>query len=334
MPKRYATLEDVARAANLSRAQVSRALRDDLGVKPETRTHVREVARTLGYQFNMAARALATARSTTVGVIIGEPANPFHIQLARDIDRALAKAGLDAVVSLRAQDDRSAIKEADRFVLLRAAGAIMIGLPHQDAAIETIAKKLPCVYLGKLLDHANISCVSPDDVGGTRELIEFLISLGHRDIAHICGGTEAGGVERQESYRATMLAAKLKPVMVSGVHDDLWGRLGVDTLLKRKRRPTAIFAANDFMALGVINRLHGLGLRIPEDISVVGFDDIPAAGGETISLTTMCQDTSEMARLAVDALQARIENGPNHADKVVLPVVLRKRRSVAAISPA
>ncbi|WP_321893910.1 LacI family DNA-binding transcriptional regulator [Paraburkholderia tropica] len=326
--KKFATLEDVAREAGLSRAQVSRALRGDPKVKPQTRAHVQEVAQSLGYRPNLAARNLVSSDSKTVGLIIGEPQNPFHIQLAQAIDRELARAGLDSIVSLRALDDKLALSEIDRMMGLRAAGIILISKPREPQSILPMAKLLPCVYLGKSIRFRNVSTVDIDDAGGVTQAVEHLIALGHKRIAHIAGTTEISAKERTDAYRAAMDAAGLTPIVFAGAHNAATGRNAVDSLMSGRWKPTAIFASNDAIALGAMDRLRGLGVRVPEDVSIIGFDDVPAAASETYSLSTVRQDTGEQARAAVAALQSLAFDAEKRVTHVVLPVKLVLRGSV------
>ncbi|SDR55500.1 transcriptional regulator, LacI family [Paraburkholderia fungorum] len=327
MTRKYTTLEDVALAAGMSRAQVSRALRGDPGVKPETREHVAQVAKTLGYQPNIAARALVSAQPDTVGIIIGEPTNPFHIQLAQAIDAELQRVGLDSVVSLRAQDDPATLREGDRLLRLRVAGVILISKPRNKEALAALAEQLPCVYLGKRVNHSNVSTIDIDDKSGVEQAIGHLIALGHRRIAHLAGTVEISARERTAAYRAAMRHAGLAANVVMGTHDVASGRRGVDTLAEQGEFPTAIFASNDAIALGAIDRLKGRGLRVPEDVSVIGFDDIPDATSEMLALTTVRQDVDQQAREAVAALQLLAFSTVRKVIRKVLPVSLVVRRS-------
>ncbi|WDS34959.1 LacI family DNA-binding transcriptional regulator [Pseudoxanthomonas sp.] len=328
MAEKYATLEDVANVVGMSRAQVSRALRGDLGVKPSTRERVVKAATALGYRPHMAARHLASAQSNTVGLAIGEPMNPYHMQLAQALDAELARAGLDSVVSLRALDDASSLRESDRLISLRAAGVLLISTPHGGKAIAEIARRLPCVYLGSSVDHPDVSTVSADDEAGVRTAMLHLIALGHRRIAHIGGGPEPADAERLQTYLQVMAEAGLTPQVQIGRNDTDSGWRGSHALMRQPEPPTAIFTVNDFVAIGAINGLHALGLRVPDDVSVIGFDDIPAASSEMLSLTTLRQNVVEQARWAVQSLQLRMRDPSAAAMNTVVPVELILRRSV------
>lgn len=335
--KKNATIDEVAALAGVSRAQTARALRDDPCVRPETRERVRAAAQQLSYRTNVAARALSEAHSRSVGLLIGEPLNPFHLILAQAVDTALAGIGLDAIVSLRAVTDAAAATEVDRLASFRALGLILIATPRAPAAVHQAAQHLPVVYIGGKVGHDAIAVIDTDNTQGIRLAVEHLLDLGHRHIVHIGGRAEGHIAERAGAYTARMQEAGLTPRAWYGQNDIDTGRRGVDALLAHDPRPTAIITANDAMAIGAIDRLHGLGLKVPDDISVIGFDDIPAAGSETWSLTTVRQDTAALARAAVAALQRLIAHSRSGevADPVDnhlrLPVTLVVRRSTGPV---
>jgi len=337
--KKNATIDEVAALAGVSRAQTARALRGDPCVRPETRERVRAAARTLSYRTNVAARALSEAHSRSVGILIGEPLNPYHLILGQAVDAALAAIGLDAIVSLRAVTDAATATEVDRLASFRALGLILIDTPRDPAAVREAAQHLPCVYIGSTPVHHGIAVVDTDNTAGIRLAIDHLVALGHQHIVHIGGRSEGDMQERATAYTARMQEAGLAPRAWHGKNDIDTGRRGVDALLAMAPRPTAIVAANDVIAIGAIDRLHGLGLKVPDDISVIGFDDIPAAASETWSLTTVRQDTAALADAAVAALQRLIRPAGAEATDATeasedasctrLPVALVVRRSSA-----
>jgi len=333
MTKPFVTLDDVATAAGLSRAQVSRALSGAPGVRVETRQQVAAMAAQLGYQPNLAARSLASARSSIVGLVIGDLHNPFHIQLAEAVDRELAAAGYDPVTSLRAAEAPGLISA--RLLRLRATGVVMIGTHHTPGVIADIAENIPCVYIGsKRINHPRVTSIAVDDASGVRQAMEHLLALGHTHIVNLGGSSiEASARERTKAYCALMTQAGLEPVSFPGLHDAASGRRGVDLAFANNQRPTAIFASNDCIALGAIDRLKGMGLSVPEDVSVIGFDDIPDAKTEVFSLSTLRQDCAAQAKAAVSALQSITNAGVRTCRARVMPVELIIRRSTAAPNP-
>jgi DNA-binding LacI/PurR family transcriptional regulator len=330
MTKSFVTLDDIATAAGLSRAQVSRALSGGQGVRPETRKLVDAVAAQLNYQPNLAARSLASARSSIVGLVIGDLQNPFHIQLAEAVDRELTDAGFDPVTSLRTVGHPNII--AERLLRLRATGVVMIGTHHTTRAIADIAEKMPCVYIGsKRISHPRVTAIAVDDESGVRQAMAHLLGLGHTRIVNLGGGNiEASARQRTKVYATVMQEAGLKPVSFQGLHDVASGRRGVDLAFAGGERPTAIFASNDCIALGAIDRLKGMGLSVPEDVSVIGFDDIPDAKTEVFSLSTIRQDCDMQARSAVDALKAILAGSQSGSRQRIMPVKMIIRRSTAA----
>ncbi|CAM3714607.1 Catabolite control protein A [Pseudomonas reidholzensis] len=331
MNKPFTTLDDVALAAGMSRAQTSRALRGDPGVRAETRERIAKIAAELGYRPNLAARSLMSAHSSMVGLLIGDPNNPFHIELAQAIDHALVKAGFEPITTLRASDDDCATSAVERLLRLRAAGVILIANSLSAKAINSIADSLPCVYLGSLqIKHPRVTVITVDDHGGIRKAMEHLLALGHRRIAHLGGGTEASARERTKAYCDVMTEAGLTPFYLRGTHDAASGRRGVDTLFADPEPPTAILASNDYLALGILDRLRGMGLSVPHDVSVVGFDDIPSASNSVFALSTVRQDPQAQAQTAVAALQDIIAGTPKRIKRHVMPVELILRTSSAA----
>jgi len=335
MTKPFSTLIDVARAAGKSVAQTSRALRGDPGVRPETREHIAKVAAQLGYRPNLAARSLVSSQSSIVGILIGDPNNPFHIELAQCIDRALLAAGFEPMTTLSLSEPGSATNEVERLLRLRAAGVILLANSLTAKAIDDIAQSLPCVYLGSLrVSHPQVTAITVDDKSGVRQAMEHLFALGHTRIAHLGGGAEASARERTKAYCEVMKEAGLEPNYLRGTHDAASGRRGVDMLFASEQPPTAILASNDLLALGILDRLRGMGLAVPEDVSVVGFDDIPHAGNSVFSLTTLRQDTQAQAQVAVQALQEIIDDTAKRTRRHVLPVELVTRQSSGPPKPA
>ncbi|MGE7368576.1 LacI family DNA-binding transcriptional regulator [Neorhizobium sp. NPDC001467] len=329
MNKRFATLDDVAAAAGLSRSHVSRALSNHPGVTPETRLHIQNVANRIGYRPNLAARNLASTRTRNIGIMIGEPFNPFQMLLAQQVDIALGEAGYDAVVSLRAYHEGPVLSEAERLRELRVAGIICISTPHEDETIRRIADMLPCVYIGKEVDDERVYTVTGADRVGVSTTVAHLISSGHKDIAFISGGSSPGSARRLDGYRDAMSAASLTPREIIGGATLAVGRESALKLMGETPRPTAIIAHNDLVAMGAAAAVQEWGLKVPDDVSLVGFDDIPYAAADMLSLTTLRQDPATQARAAVAAMLHLLEDGDPVARSQLLPVELQLRRSIA-----
>ncbi|MCA1865188.1 LacI family DNA-binding transcriptional regulator [Agrobacterium genomosp. 3] len=316
------TLEDVAKAAGVSRSQASRALRNDPGVRGDTKAHILATAASLNYTPNLAAQTLASRQSRTIGLVVGDVLNPYEAMLARECDKALRDAGYFAMLAV---SGTAATLRA--FIDQRIAGLVLIGAPGEREEIAAVSKLLPTVYIGRNLATETVESVSSDDALGARLATEFLLGLGHRAIAHITGGTGAGANSRANAYRDTMQRQGLKPIIAEGRYDVDAGSAATDALMARKDRPTAIFAANDLIALGVISRLAGHGFRVPDEVAVVGFDDIPMAASEPISLTTIRQKVPDMVAAAVETLTTRLADPSAPIRNLVIAPELIIRRS-------
>lgn len=316
------TLEDVAKAAGVSRSQASRALRNDPGVKDDTKAHILATAANLNYTPNLAAQTLASRQSRSIGLVVGDVLNPYEAMLARECDRTLRDAGYFAMLAV--SGTTSTIRA---FIDQRIAGLVLIGAPAERDEIVAVSKLLPTVYIGRDLKSERVESVSSDDALGARLATEFLLTLGHRDIAHITGGPGAGAQRRADAYRKIMQEHGLKPIIVEGRYDVDAGSTATDTLMARKDRPTAIFAANDLIALGAISRLAWHGFRVPDEVAVIGFDDIPMAASEPISLTTIRQKVPDMVAAAVETLTTRLADPTAPIRNLIIAPELVARRS-------
>lgn len=320
--RKGATLEDVAKAAGVSRSQVSRALRNDPGVKGDTKAHILAVAAHLNYSPNIAAQTLASRQSRTIGLVVGDILNPFEAVLARECDEALHDAGYFAMLAVK-----GTINTIRTFIDQRIAGLVLIGSPGEREEIVTVSKLLPTVYIGRNLKADKVESVSSDDTLGARLATEYLIRHGHRHVAHITGGQGAGAQRRLSAYRDTMREHGLKPIIAEGQYNVDAGSAAADRLMARKERPTAIFAANDMVALGAISRLTWHGFKVPDEVAVIGFDDVPIAASEPFSLTTVRQKIPEMVDSAVKILMTRLADPAAPITNVILEPELVVRRS-------
>ncbi|EJN05868.1 LacI family DNA-binding transcriptional regulator [Phyllobacterium sp. YR531] len=320
--RRAATLEDVARTAGVSRSQASRALRNDPGVKQQTKAHILEIAAKLNYTPNLAAQTLASRQSRSIGIVVGDILNPYEAMLARECDLVLRQTGYFAMLAVN-----GTVSSVNAFIDQRIAGLVLIGTPGGRDEIINVSKLLPTVYIGRNLKEDGVESVSSDDSLGAGLATELLVKSGHTAIAHVSGGSGAGAKRREAAYRGTMLEHGLEAMVVEGRYNVDAGSMAADTLMARKTRPTAIFAANDLIALGVISRLAWLGYRVPDDVAVVGFDDIPLASSEPISLTTIRQKVPNMVSAAIEILLRRIEAPDTPLTNPVLAPELVVRRS-------
>lgn len=322
------TLADIAKRAGVSRSLASLALRGEPGVQPEKRARILAIAAELDYTPDPAARNLASHATRTLGVVVSDILNPFSASLAKAVDAAARQQGLDVLLSIDGYPDSAATAAIAAMVRQRVAGLILIGTPDTVSNLEHTARQLPIVYVGRDLGLSSLCSVCNDDHLGARLLVQHLAALGHRHIVHIDGGNGAGALRRREGYCDAMRALALEPQVIAGGYTLDSGAAGAAAALLLQPRPTAIFAANDLAATGVLNHLALVQVRVPQDIAVVGYDDMPFAGSATLALTTIQQPISEMAQASVAAiLRPAGKQAPAASQVSIIPTLIVRRSS-------
>ena len=306
-----ATIKDVARDAGVSVATVSRALNGAENVTPETRARVQVVAQALRYIPSSAARSLITRRTHTVGVLLPDLFGEYFSELIRGIDLKARSRGLHLMVSSSHGDAREAAS------VLRAMHGRVDGLlvmtPHIDSAAiaANLPASLPIVLINTRLPEDGLSSFAVDNRGGAIAMTRHLISRGHRLLAFIAGpDNNYEAQERLRGYRSAMaesLPGTPGLVLPGDFTEESGWRAGSE-IATLAQRPTAVFCGNDMMAIGCLAALAEAGLRVPQDIALAGFDDIPIARYVTPPLTTVRVRIAELGSLALDRLASAIEN--------------------------
>lgn len=303
----HPTMEDVARRAGVSRALVSLALNGSPKVSALRRQRVLDACAELGYRPNAAARQLASRRNGSVGVLLNDLHNPFF---AETYDGVAEQAQEHRVRLLLTTGGRKASAEQDAINHMlehRVDGMILMSPRLTAAAVVAASAIVPVVVLGRVVKGPRIDCVTNDERQGAREVVDHLVALGHRRIAHIHGGAGAGARARCRGYEQAMAAHGLAADVVPGEFTEQGGAAATDLILRRRVLPTAIFAANDLAAIGALFTLARAGVAVPDDVSVVGYDNTFLARMRDVALTTVDQSTEAMGRRAVDLLAQRIE---------------------------
>ena len=325
------SIRDVTRIAGVSRQTVSRVLNRQPNIKASTEAHVRQVIEDVGWRPNSAARALATSRSKSIGLLVSARSQYGPFSAAAAIDDAARQRGYTiSSATLDKGDDQSIAAALDAFVAQGVDGVVVIA-PQQRAheALQRVAIGVPFVSL-QWRDGPNDRVVAFDQLAGARAATRHLIDLGHSRILHIAGPQDWNEAEeRMRGYLAEMSDNDM-PTEAPVLGDwtgDLAYELGMKLLGHREF--TAVFASNDQMALGIIHAAHDLGLSVPHDLSVVGFDDIPEAKHFIPALTTVRQDFAQLGGMAIDILLADIERSEPPA-----PVVLEVPELVIRASTA
>jgi len=322
-------MADVAARAGVSHQTVSRVINGHPSVAPLTRARVQQVIAELGYRPNLAARALVTGSTRTIGLVTVKINQYGPAQTMIGLEKAARAAGYSVSVAILDDATADAMREAvDRFVA-QSVDAIVALATYDDAAeaMHSIHAPVPlvAVQVGGQEDHP---AVGVDQESGARLATRHLLDLGHRTVHHVAGpadSQEARG--RMTGWRSELLAAGAPvPEIVRGDWTPSSGHAAGRTLAGRIRAGediTAVFLANDQMALGLLAALHEEGLEIPEDLSVVGFDDLPEAPYFTPPLTTVRQDFAELGRRGVQLVLARLAGETLQAEPVPAPLVVR-----------
>ena len=329
-PSRPPVMADVAKLAGVSHQTVSRVLNSHPNVREPTRERVLAAIRQLAYRPNAAARTLVTRRTHTLGVISVDTMLYGPTSMLYGFERAAHDAYFVSIASLPALDRRSMLDAVDRFVGQGVEGIIVIATHDSGvAALAHVPPEVPIVALG-CGTHASITSVAVDNEAGAATATRHLLSLGHRTVHHI-GGPSANldATERIDGWR---LALREAGAPEPPVHTGDWSAASgyeMGLVLADEPEVTAIFCANDTMALGLLRALTERGLRIPGDVSVVGFDDIPEASFYLPPLTTVRQDFGEVGRQALGALVERMSGVTAAGLRVRVDTELLIRQSAA-----
>lgn len=312
-------MTDVARVAGVSHQTVSRVINDHAGVRPATRVRVQAAMVELAYRPNRAARALVTGRSGLVGVVAVNTIEHGPASIVAGLEHAARAAGYFLVIASVSEPQRDSLSEAvDRLVLHGVDGLVVLA---PLASAEAVLADLPDAVTVVVVEgdaHGRYATVNVDQAGGARLAVEHLLGLGHHGVWHVAGPRSWWEASRRlAGWQEALAAAGIQaPPHLSG---DWSARSGYDAgqMLARIPEVTGIFAANDQMALGVLRALHETGRRVPDDVSVMGFDDIPEAAYLTPPLTTVRQDFDEVGRRA---LQLLLDQLVSDADATPAPV--------------
>jgi len=329
------TIYDVARLAGVSTATVSRALNGTGQIAPATLATIEAAVEELGYHPNTVARSLVTKSTHTIALLLPDITNPFYAALVRGIQEAAFGHGRTMLLCTTEGD---AEREEHYLRLLQAKqvdGALVDGLVlPADRIAGFVEDGFPIVCLDRDIDARSIPVVQVDNRIGGRLATKHLIELGHTRIAHVTGAGELGiSDERLAGYRDALTAARIEPdfdLVEEGRFTEEGGHDAASTLIEGHPDITAIFAANDLSALGVLNALAENGRSVPDDVSVVGFDDLRLAAYTSPPLTTVRQPGVEIARLATEILIGLTEGRPAQRMRHLLEPELVLRASTRA----
>lgn len=334
------TLEDIAKQAGVSRSTVSRVVNDSPDVSEGVRQRVLDVIQDTGYQPHAAARALASQRSWTIGLVLPQSVaffftDPYYPHLTKGIAQACNQYGYTLALFLvgTKEDEQKIFPRISRKGFLD--GVIVQSGHHGEQWIigRFVDAKIPLVIAGRPFRSDNVSYIDIDNINGSYVAVSHLIRLGRQRVGMIAGpATSTVGIDRREGYQKAMIErgrALDRSMILEGDFTEAGGYYAMKQLLPS--RPDAIFAASDIMAIGAMRAAREAGRRIPDDIAFVGFDDLPIATLSEVQLTTVRQPVEQFGAKAVEVLTDLIDNGIDPPRHVIMETELVIRRTCGAV---
>ncbi|MEO1440678.1 MAG: LacI family DNA-binding transcriptional regulator [Chloroflexota bacterium] len=331
------TLEDIGKLAGVSRATVSRVVNNHPNISPEVRQRVQNIIEETGYQPNLAARQLASNRSDIIGLVIPNSVqslfmDPYFARLIQGI--AQACNANDQTLSLFLIEDNDDEKRMFKRLLGNGLldGLVFAAVGKNDSFLPQLqSSTMTFILVGRFENMDGIPYIDADNVHGAAAATEHLIGMGYQRIAMVGSGKNNAGAERYEGYRQALVTRNRAPdanLYAMGDFTQVSGYETLQTLLPHN--PDAVFAASDEMAVGAIRAIEEAGLRVPEDIAVVGFDDVPTAVAIAPQLTTIRQPIQEMGALATETLLEIISGDITEPQQTILDTALIIRESCGA----
>jgi len=326
------TIKDVAELAGVHPSTVSRVINNDSRISDKTKEKVILIIKKLGYTPNAIARGLKTKRTYTLGILIPDITNPFFAEIARGVEDAANKNNFNVILC---NTDDKLKKERTYLQILRGkrVDGLILGTAHVNdkSILELEREKFPYILVSRNIEGLDKNCIIVDDVEGGMMASEYLIKLGHRRIAHITGPLKTrSALNRLKGYKLALKKYEIEyrgELVGEGDFKIKGGYQVMKRFLKLAEPPTAIFAANDLLALGAMQAIQKKNFHVPEDFSVVGFNDIELASFVYPPLTTIRQPMLEMGESAVRMLLRIIEEGEFNQRKIVLKPKLIIRES-------
>ena len=329
------TLEQIAELSGVSRSTVSRVVNDDPRVSEATREHVLDVLRRERYRPNLAARGLASGTTNVIAAVmpggVEVLADPFFANLLHGMAVAADERDHFVMLSLGESGFRHTVDEVARQGVV--AGIVFSAGQVDDPLLQPlVASETPMVSVGRSDDH-RVSFVDVDNRGSAQQMVSHLLRLGHRRVATIAGPSFApAAVDRLIGYRAAIEAFGLRldeNLIFESDFSEAGGRVAMRALIEH--RPDAVFAASDRLAAGALNEIHAAGLRVPDDIALAGFDDMPLAAEMEPPLTTIRQRPEKLGEAALTLLLDRIAAPASPSQRVILPTELIVRASCGSL---
>lgn len=330
-------IKEVAKSAGVSTATVSRVVNGSARVDPHTEKSVRAAIERTGYYPNTHARTLGTGKSNIYGLIISDIENPFFPELVKHFEHAAVEHGQEILIANTDYRPERMQTSVRRMIERKVDGVAIMTSEMEPKLVQTLSGRgIPIVFLDTGTVGNMISNISIDYSGGIDLAIDHLVALGHRRIAFVSGPADLASAHmRHDAFLASLKRKKLKTareLLRTGNHRIDGGHAAMVEMLKLSDRPTAVLASNDLTAIGVMGAIHDAGLRVPEDISVVGFDDIEVSSYIHPPLTTVRVSRAEIATRAFASLYAASHKGVSKGVAIQVSTELISRQSTGPVN--
>ncbi len=328
MTQKKITIQDIAKTANVSKSTVSRVLNDTTAVKEDKKQAVLEAMKKLDFQPNIFARGLAGGSTMALGIVTQNIGSPFYDSVTQGIVSELVGTNYSPIF-VDGQWDQDVTRAGIRTLIARQVdGLIVVGGYLSEDTLKEIRDDKPIVVVARNMESWEGSCIYVDNEKGGYEATKYLIDCGHKQIAHITGIVDhQDSIDRLNGYKRALDEADIafdENLIYEGDFNGQSGVLAIESFLMQKRQFSALFAANDEMAFGARLALYRKGIRVPEDVSIIGFDNQPDSAYMTPPLTTMAQPSSEMGRCAARALISVLKNESFDIPKFNADMVIRE----------
>ncbi len=305
-------IKDVAKRANVSTATVSRVLANNYPVSKKTRKKVLKAVKELDYHPNVSARSLRKKETKTIVVLLNDFSNPYFSEIVKGIEDVAIDKGYYILIGTT---ENLVEREKNYINLLKQQGAdgvIFLTTLSKPSIYRDLAKEKPVIFASANLGHVNIPTVSVDYINSAKKIVQHLINLGHEDIGIITGHLQSNiSMNRLEGYKNALRQNNIRineELIIEGDFKIEGGYRATIKLLKMKKRPSAIFASNDEMAVGAIRAVKSMGIKVPNDIAIAGFDNIPLASLVEPKITTIHQPRFDIGKISMQ-LMVDILNG-------------------------
>lgn len=339
----HVSMQDIADVANVSKATVSRALKNDHAISKTTRAKIKRIAKKLNYKPNILMQSIMTSKTYNIGVFVPDISQEFWGKVVMNIEQLSDESGYEVFITNTINSKEKEKHCMERMISKRVDGMIIVPSPENiksEHFVELLEANIPFVILDRYFQDIDAYFVTCDGVHGGFLATEHLIKLGHKRIAHIAGpkgpANMSTSVDREEGYRKAMIKYELPICEEYVIHTHFYnhqkeGYAAAKQLLELQQPPTAIYACTDLTAIGAYRAIHEKGLKIPQDISVVGYADLPMAEHLNPSMTTIKQPSATMAQESFRLLKLQMNDKSTNQDNkhVVLPAKLIKRNSTA-----